>query len=63
MQELRPDAVVEPDPTGDLLDIRAHASQRSAISLMKVIFVARKALPAYLMSSDVRRSVKRRGPG
>ena len=32
-------------------------SQRSAISLMKVIFIARKALPAYLMSSAVRRVV------
>ena len=32
-------------------------SQRSAISLMKVILVARKALAAYLISSDVRRSV------
>ena len=30
-------------------------SQRSAISLMKVIFVARKALAAYLVSSAVRR--------
>jgi hypothetical protein len=36
-------------------------SQRSAISLMKVILVARKALAAYLMSSDVRRSVKSSG--
>ena len=33
------------------------ASQRSAISLMKVIFIARKALAAYLISSEVRRSV------
>ena len=33
------------------------ASHRSAISLMKVIFMARKALPAYLISSEVRRSV------
>ncbi len=31
------------------------ASQRSAISLMKVIFMARKALAAYLVSSEVRR--------
>ena len=28
-------------------------SQRSAISLMKVILVARKALPAYLVTSAV----------
>ena len=32
-------------------------SQRSAISLMKVIFVARNALAAYLISSAVRRPV------
>src|SRR5215831_5405517 len=38
-----------------------HFSQRSAISLMKVIFVARNALDAYLMSSAERRSVKRIG--
>ena len=36
-------------------------SHRSAISLMKVILVARKALAAYLISSAVRRSVKRIG--
>ena len=34
---------------------------RSAISLMKVIFIARKALAAYLISSVVRRSVNRIG--
>ena len=33
-------------------------SQRSATSLMKVIFMARKALAAYLISSEVRRPVK-----
>src|SRR6266516_2115537 len=38
-----------------------HFSQRSAISLMKVILVARKALDAYLMSSAERRPVKRIG--
>ena len=32
-------------------------SARSAISLMKVILVARKALAAYLISSAVRRAV------
>ena len=32
-------------------------SQRSAISLMKVILVARKAFAAYLISSAVRRPV------
>ena len=32
-------------------------SDRSAISLMKVILVARKALAAYLISSAVRRVV------
>ncbi len=37
------------------------ASHRSAISLMKVIFIARKALAAYLISSEVRRSVNRIG--
>ena len=36
-------------------------SQRSAISLMKVILVARNALAAYLISSAVRRSVNRIG--
>ena len=33
----------------------------AAISLMKVILVAKKALAAYLISSDVRRPVKRSG--
>ena len=33
------------------------ASHRSAISLMKVIFIARKAFDAYLISSEVRRLV------
>ena len=37
------------------------ASHRSAISLMKVIFIARKALAAYLISSLVRRPVNRIG--
>ena len=37
------------------------ASHRSAISLMKVIFIARKALAAYLISSEVRRLVNRIG--
>src|SRR5271168_3735086 len=37
------------------------AAKRSAISLMKVILVARKALAAYLTSSEVRRSTKNRG--
>ena len=36
-------------------------SHRSAISLMKVILVARNALAAYLISSAVRRSVIRIG--
>jgi hypothetical protein len=51
MQELRADAVVEADAARDVLDIGADRSQRSAISLMKVILVARKALAAYLISS------------
>src|ERR1700739_3023662 len=37
-------------------------SERSAISLMKVILVARKALAAYLISSAVRRAVNISGP-
>jgi hypothetical protein len=36
-------------------------SQRSAISLMKVILSARKPLAAYLISSEVRREVKTMG--
>ena len=36
-------------------------SDRSAISLMKVILVARKALAAYLISSAVRRVVNING--
>ncbi len=36
-------------------------SHRSAISLMKVILVARKALAAYLVNSAVRREVTRIG--
>ena len=37
------------------------SSHRSAISLMKVIFIARNALAAYLISSAVRRPVNRIG--
>ena len=39
------------------------SSQRSAISLMNVILVARNALAAYLMSSAVRRCVKTKRDG
>jgi hypothetical protein len=48
MQELAADAVVEADAARHVLHVRADRSHRSAISLMKVILVARKALAAYL---------------
>ena len=56
VQELRADAVVEPDAARHLLHVGADLLARSAISLMKVILVARKALAAYLISSAVRRA-------
>ena len=57
MQEFRADAIVEPDAARDLLHVGADFLARSAISLMKVILVARNALAAYLISSAVRRPV------
>ena len=57
MQEFRADAVVEADAARDVLDVGAELFARSAISLMKVILVARKAFAAYLISSAVRRAV------
>ena len=53
MQELCADAVVEPDATRTSCTSAPTFSQRSAISLMKVILVARKALAAYLVNSAV----------
>ena len=55
MQELRADAVVEADAARDSCTSAPTLSQRSAISLMKVILVARNALAAYLINSAVRR--------
>ncbi len=57
MQELAADAVVETDAERDSCTSAPTRSHRSAISLMKVILVARKALAAYLISSAVRRPV------
>ena len=53
MQELAADAAVEPMPRATSCTSAPTFSQRSAISLMKVILVARKALAAYLISSAV----------
>jgi hypothetical protein len=61
MQEFRADAVVEPDAARTSCTSAPTFSHRSAISLMKVILVARKALAAYLISSAVRRPVNRIG--
>ena len=58
VEEPAADALVEPDAAGDVAARRAPTfSHRSAISLMKVTFIARKTLAAYLISSAVRRVV------
>ena len=46
-----------PMPRATSCTLAPTSSHRLAISLMKVILVARKALAAYLVSSDVRRLV------
>jgi hypothetical protein len=61
VQEFRADPVVEPDPRDTSCTSAPTISHRSAISLMKVILVARNALAAYLISSAVRREVNRIG--
>ncbi len=50
-----------PMPRATSCTLAPTCSHRSAISLMKVILVARKALAAYLVSSAVRREVTRIG--
>ncbi len=50
-----------PMPTATSFTSAPSASQMLAISLMKEIFVARKALDAYLIISAVRRSVTMMG--
>ena len=50
-----------PMPRATSCTLAPTFSQRSAISLMKVILVARNALAAYLISSEVRRSTKNSG--
>ncbi len=58
IQEGAADALVVAHARGDFLDVRARRfSQMLAISLMKEMRVARKALEAYLIISAVRRSV------
>jgi hypothetical protein len=61
MQKLRSDSVVEANAARHLLHVGATRSHRSAISLMKVILVARNALAAYFDELGVRRSVERIG--
>ena len=50
-RNLRPMRLSRPMPRATCCTSAPTASQRSAISLMKVIFIARKALAAYLISS------------
>ena len=50
-----------PMPRATSCTLAPTFSQRSAISLMKVILTARNALAAYLMSSEVRRSTNNSG--
>ncbi|MNU09137.1 hypothetical protein D3C72_2555350 [compost metagenome] len=57
MRNLVPIRLSRPMPRATCCTSAPVASQRSAISLMKVIFIARNALAAYLMSSAVRRPV------
>ena len=61
MQELAADPAVEADALGHVWTSAPTRSHRSAISLMKVILVARKALVAYLISSAVSSEVNRIG--
>ena len=60
-RNLRPMRLSRPMPRATCCTSAPTFSQRSAISLMKVIFIARKALAAYLISSEVRRLVNRIG--
>ena len=50
-----------PMPRATSCTLAPTFSQRSAISLMKVTFIARKAFAAYFVSSAVRREVNRIG--
>jgi hypothetical protein len=61
MQEFAADPAVQADAARDILNVGADLSERSAISLMKVILVARNALAADLIISAVRRPVNIRG--
>ena len=56
-QEMVPDALVIAIPRATSFTSAPNASQMFAISLMKLIRVARKAFDAYLIISAVRRSV------
>src|SRR5690606_23473858 len=57
-EEFRSNPRVQTHSFGHHLHISAAASQRSAISLIKVTFVAKKALLAYLINSADSRLVK-----
>ncbi len=61
MEELRPDPAVHAHAARHVLDVGADPLAESAISLMKVILVARKAFAAYLVSSAVSSPVNRIG--
>ncbi|MNE40711.1 hypothetical protein D3C80_1347480 [compost metagenome] len=58
---MEPIRLSRPMPRATCCTSAPRLSHRSAISLMKVIFSARKALAAYLVSSEVRRPVNRIG--
>ena len=53
MQKLTSDTIVESHSFGHHLHVGAHLFQTVAISLMKEILTARKALEAYLIISAV----------
>ena len=57
-QELRADALVEAHPARDLVTSAPSSSDTFAISLMKEIFVARKAFEASLIISALATSVR-----
>jgi hypothetical protein len=57
LQELRADATIEAHSVCHLLHVCARRSHTVAISLMKLILVARNTLEAYLIISAVRMSV------
>ena len=60
-EEAEADAAVVADAAADVVDVGAERSQRLAISLMKLIFVASRALATYLVISALSGDMTRNG--